>query len=490
MRTHVRTTARNASGCDQAASRAGLTSRSRTRWPMPARVAATIALAGLAVSILGGCEVSTTAKPGDVAGTFIITVGDADMAASALVDSNLGPRDPAATDTLTVVSLPIVEPVTPHAQVSASNSFLSPPTCLSVTADGRYAFVVEYRGPAPEGATALDQLPIGNTVTAVDLTDPMKPVVIAKAEVSKEPIALSVHPNGDLVAVVAQQPRQQIVILQFKDGQFTGEPAAWPLLGLDADDAKPSSIAWHPSGNALAVTLQDRGEVVFYRFKRGTSPQDEGSLALAPWGPPIKVGSSPLSGVFTADGTHFIVNDVMWSADDGFSVGAPVGQLVSIRLGALPEADTASVDGAQESAATGHSIVSTATVGISPIGLALSKDGTLVATANLRRSHLPDGDPRIDPEARGGSLSLATLSRDGQLSAAGEFPLNALPAGVSFDAKDNFLLVTQFRSFDAAAVDGELSFWKVVRGGESPSLHLQDFFVGVGKGPHGVLIVR
>ena len=33
--------------------------------------------------------------------------------------------------------------------------------------------------------------------------------------------------------------------------------SAWPLLGLDDDAAKPSCVAWHPSGSALAVTLPD-----------------------------------------------------------------------------------------------------------------------------------------------------------------------------------------------------------------------------------------
>jgi DNA-binding beta-propeller fold protein YncE len=441
-------------------------------------------LGALALATLaGGCSSS---GPGSVAGRYLVTVGDADMAASALATNDLGPRDEAVRDSLTVVSLPITEPLTKFAQIEVSNSALCPPTCLSVTRDGRYAFIVEYRGQAGPDAKTVADLPIGNKLTAVDLINPLAPVICATAEVSKEPIAVAVHPDGDLVAVVAQSPRQQIVIVPFKNGQFTGEPTAWPLLGLDNDEAKPTSIAWHPGGKLLAVTLQDRGEVMFYEFKR-SNPEGAG-MAIAPWGEPVKAGKAPFNGAFTPDGRHFIVNDVRWGKDvEGYNVGAPEGSLVSIRLG-----DMAAGADTSEGAQSGSVVVSTVNVGISPVGVAINTDGNLIATANLRRSYLPDGDPRIDPNqpSRGGSISLVMLARDGTLTNVDEYPINAMPAGICFDAKNRYVCVTQFRSFDADAVDGEVGFWRVQNHGNTPSLDPAEFYVGVGKGPHGVLIVR
>lgn len=446
---------------------------------------ALILAAGLA---LGGCETLGPMKPGDVAGNYIVAVGDADMAASALTSNDLGERDASARDTLTVVTLPLQEPITPHAQIEVSNSVLCPPTCLSVTRDGRYAFVVEYRGMAGADARTVGDLPVGNKLTAIDMTDPLRPVISATAEVSKEPISVAAHPDGDLVAVVAQQPRQQIVILPFKDGQFTGEPAAWPLLGLDNDEAKPTSVAWHPNGKALAVTLKDRGEVMFYRFKRG----EDGALALAPWGTPVSVGKAPFAGAFSADGRFFITNDVQ-SPGDGYNVSAAAGQIVSIRLGDMPgDLDSAEGGPAQ------HTVVSSVQVGVNPIGMAVSSDGKLIVTANMQTTPNPAGTQGIAPETenpaagtvpQGGSISVVVLANDGTLTTVGEYPINAIPAGIAFDAKDKFVCVTQFRSFDPAAVDGELSFWRV-KGGSTPTLEQGDFYVGVGKGPHGVLIVR
>lgn len=435
-----------------------------------------------AASLLAACGGSSKAvKPSDVSGRYIIAIGDADMTATAFSTGDLGERNPLAKDTLTVVTLPIQEPNTPFAQINVSNSALCPPTCLSVTRDGRYAFVVDHRGPAGPEARRVEDLPKGETVAAIDLTQPLNPRVSAMAQVGISPVAVGVNARGDLLAIAASAPRHQIVIVPTLQGEFSGEPAAWPLLGLDDDEAVPSSIAWHPAGHALAVTLQSRGEVMFYRFKRDSS----GDMAVAPWGKPVAVGKSPYSGAFTPDGRFFIVNDLMWGSDvDGYNVGAPPGRLVVIDVSEMAAGlDSPLAEDAQ------HRVIGVANTGVSPIGMAISNDGRLIATANMQRSHLPDNDPRLAGQPRGGSVSLLSLSPDGSLTPAGEYPINAMPAGISFDAADRFLCVTQFRSFDADATDGELAFWKVRRGA-TPSLEGADFFVGVGAGPHGVLIVR
>ncbi|HVU65143.1 MAG TPA: hypothetical protein VHC70_14270 [Phycisphaerales bacterium] len=450
----------------------------------PARISS-LTLAAAMAAMLAGCGSHGPGRPGDVAGRYILTVNDADISASTLANSELGQRDDSARDALTVVSLPITEPNTQFAQIDVPNSALCPPTCLSVTKDGKYAFVVEYRGAAGPDAKTVADLPPGKRVTAVDLSSPLKPTIAATAEVSDEPIAVAVNPTGDLVAVVTQTPRQQIVLLNFKDGAFTGDPTVWPLLGLDNDEAKPTSIAWHPSGTALAVTLQDRGEVMFYHFDK--TPD---GLALAPWGEPVKAGKAPFSGAFTPDGRTFIVNDVQWGKDvEGYNVGAPEGQLISIRLGDRPVGSEM-----PEGGLAGHTVVSTVHVGISPIGLAINSEGNLIATCNLRHSYLPDNDPRLgesgDSMNRGGSISLVSLARDGTLTNVGEYPINAMPEGVCFDAQNRYVCVTQFRSFDPDAKDGEVGFWRISSSNATPTLLPADFYVGVGKGPHGLLIVR
>jgi len=124
-------------------------------------------------------------------------------------------------------------------------------------------------------------------------------------------------------------------------------------------------------------------------------------------------------------------------------------------------------------------------VGVSPESMAISSDGRYVVTANLRQSMMPVGSS----ELTGGSISLLTLDDSGMLTSHGEVELAAMPQGISFDRGNNHLIVSQFRSTDPEAVDGELAFFKLNKGA-SPSLTAGDFFVGVGIGPHGVVIVR
>src|SRR6185295_16847769 len=107
--------------------------RSRSRIHLLLTPALLIATAGL-VGCGGGGH--GAGSPGDVSGRYLITVDDADMAAASFSDKMLGDRNPNARDSLTVVALPITEPVTKFAQIEVSNSALCPPTCLAVLRDG------------------------------------------------------------------------------------------------------------------------------------------------------------------------------------------------------------------------------------------------------------------------------------------------------------------------------------------------------------------
>lgn len=445
-------------------------------WGRLARTLGIFAACGAVVGCAGG------GSPRSVTGAYIVSISDADMGGEAFTTGLLGERQPEARDLLTVVKLPISEPRTEFAQVEVSNSALGPPQGLAVSADGRYAFVVEMRGHAPAGATRLGELPVGESVCCVDLGDPLKPVVTSTAFVGREPTTVAVHPRGDLVVVATTNARQQIVVLPFEAGKLSETPLAWPLLGLDDESAKPSCVSWSPSGDVLAVTLPLRNEVMFYRFKRQEPEGGAGTgakLEIAPMGRPVAVGAYPYSGAFTRDGRHYVTANVNWSAG---SFG-PSGSLAP---------GTVTVVGLDYSDAANHVVTDQAVVGLSPMGLAISKNSRVIVAANVQRS--AEAAAKVGSDAsggRGGSLSLLSLSSEGKLKPVEEYPINATPAGITFDAADTYLIVTQFRSFDPGAIDGELGFHRVRGGGgQNPSLVAADFWVGVGKGPHGVIIVR
>lgn len=439
--------------------------------------------AGLALSALVGCQSGGTG-PGDVSGRYILSLCDADMPATAFVDNLLGARNPEDKDMVTLIGLPMADGkddryVTPYAQIPVSNSVIGPPQAVAVTMDGRWAYIVENHGPAPMNATTTDDLPIGNKLTRLDLTDPMAPVEAGVATVGNEPMAVDISPDGQYLCVVTKENRKQISIIPISEGGM-GEALDWPLIGLDDDgNTVPSCVVWHPSGEFIAVTVPNTNQVVFYRVTRGA-----GSIGLIAWGEPVRVGQYPYSGRFTPDGRFFITTDMQWGQEvPGMFIEPPQGQLSVIRFNAAaPEA----TEGGAPAPVT-HEVVAAAPVGVNPEGLAISPDGSMVVTANLIRSFLPETDPRV---TRGGSLSLLSMDRStGTLTPIEEYPINSMPVGLSFDAKGNFVVVSQFRSFDPAVVTGELAFF-AVRGGSRPSLEKADFWVGVGKGPHGVLIVR
>jgi hypothetical protein len=63
-----------------------------------------------------------------------------------------------------------------------------------------------------------------------------------------------------------------------------------------------------------------------------------------------------------------------------------------------------------------------------------------------------------------------------------------MPKGVAFDAGGRSVVVSQFRAFDPAAADGELAIF-----GFTPSTGeavFAGYYVAVGSGPHGMVIVR
>lgn len=456
----------------------------------------------LALMLLAGCSSSSVTDifvtsdpptPGQISGRYIAVIGDADMQAEAFADGRLRSRS-GAKDTLTLIALPIAEEgqkskwQTPFTQIEVSNSVMGPPCALAVSPDGTLAFVVETKGHAPAGATRVSDLPDGNSVTSIVVGPGIQTQVASAAEVGKRPSSVDVHPQGDLIAVTTAVPGEQLVVVPVdKQGKFA-KGLAWELLGIDDRAATASSVSWSPNGRYVAVVLPMRDEVVFYEFTRTLNG---GGMGFARYGKPVKVGKHPFMGKFSPDGKFFVVNELHWGDQvEGYLVGAPAGSVSVIRMSDVPS--QVIIPEGQPEPTVSHEVVSSVQVGISPEGLAVSPDGRWVVTANLRRSMLPTGDARLTP---GGSVSLLSLDGlSGALTNHGEFPIGAMPEGIGFDATGRHVIVTQFRSFDPASVDGELAFFKLVPGGglggDAPRLVPSQYFVGVGIGPHGVVIVR
>lgn len=464
-----------------------------------------VASAGLALA--GGCATAVSfspPEPGDVTGRFVAVVCDADMSATAFVDGLLARPSVSDRDQLTVVALPIAEPgpevdartQTAVAQVEVSNSVMGPPKALAVNREGTLAFICETRGQAGPQATKVSDLPPGRMLYRVDVANPMMPRVLEPVDVGHTPVTVDVSPDGSLLAVCTSTPGAQVVIYPLKGAEL-GEKSTFKLVGVE--DAIASSVTWHPSGKYIAVTFPTKNLVAFYEVGRTAD-----GLGLARWGAPVTVGPHPFLGVFTPDGGRFIASELHWGPHvEGYLVGAPEGSLSVIELSSVAAEPASAGAETPTGPAVEHRIVDTAKVGISPEGIAISPCGKWIVTANLKRSMLVESDPRF---TRGGSLSLLSLDpATGKLSAYGETDLPGMPEGITFDASGRHVLVTLFRNFDQPrdrkAIQGELAVAKLYPGGtvrgedgastdKPPQLILGKFYVEVGLGPHGVVIVR
>ncbi|WP_373291986.1 hypothetical protein [Nocardia pneumoniae] len=281
--------------------------------------------------------------------------------------------------------------------------------------------------------TTSQQLSPGNRLFAVNISDSDALSITDTATIASSPEALEVSPDGSHVAVVSGAVLQ--VVPWSTDG--FGEPESYDLVSVDtvADSSQPRSrvlatnVHWHPSGRAIAVNITSQNRVIFFTMDTSTE-----AATLRPWGASVTTGKDPFVGRFTPDGRHYITSD--WGRD--LTATDISGRLPSersrvsvIRLGDL-------------GTTADHRVTSTAESDRSAEGLAVSPDGRLVATVNMRGTALPSGAAGYDESA---SVSLLRLNdTDNILTKIGDYPLDGvLPEGGTFDVTGKYFLATVFQ---------------------------------------------
>lgn len=417
----------------------------------------------------------------EFAGRYIATVSDGDFLASTYSDGKL----PAigVTDQLSIVTLPLNGKQETIAQINASNSVIGAPYALALSPDHRTAFVVETLGAMPTNATRREQLPSGNQLVAIDVSNPRRPVVRSQIAVAPKPETVHVHPSENLLAISTQTPNKEIVLIPTRNGQI-GQPTEFSLrqLGIQPDPKYfqnglyASQVQWHPSGKYLAVNLDYRDEIAFYEVNRNT----KGILQLTPWGSPVKVGKDPFTGQFTPDGRFYLSSN--WGRNFGEQIKTLEQRLPETR-GTVSVIQLAPLNMNEAQ----HRVVSTAIADNSPESLAISPDGSKVVTVNMRGTAFPTDSPRFTRQA---TLSLMALNRaSGQLTKLKDYPFEGiLPEGAAFDASGKALAVAVYDYFTSKP-EGGIEFWRVIA---KPTAELQrtGYVVDVGRGVHQVLVAR
>lgn len=416
-----------------------------------------------------------------VAAGTIAAISDGDFVARSYADGTLAPESAGFRDLLTVFS--ITAGKVSRSTLPVSSSVTAAPEVLALTPDGRTAFVTERLGPRGPGARMARDLPPGNRIFAIDLSDKARPAIADTATVAAFPEGLALSPNGREIATVSNTPEASIVeILAFDGGKF-GRVVSADLgsLGITGSAAGPrggvlaTNVQWHPSGRLLAVNIATQNRVVFLE-RAGSGPETR----LRPLGRPVETGRDPFVGRFTPDGRHYLAAN--WGRD--FSAKDLAGRLPTQRstISVIRIAGPGAESGAQD-----HRVVATAESDRSSEGLAISPDGRLVATVNMRDTALPP--PRRERE---GSVSLLSLDPDsGALTKIADYPLaGVLPEGGSFDLDGRHFLATVFEGHEGAdqRQGAGLEVFRVTAG-SAPRLERLGR-VTLPHGPHHVVVAR
>ncbi|CAN7315455.1 hypothetical protein [Neorhizobium tomejilense] len=435
-------------------------------------------LAGTALSLVTVASGTAAAQSADILGAIsagrVAVISDGDYLARTYADSVLAPKEAGHRDVLTILS--IANGRVTRGSLPVSNSVTAAPEILELTPDGRTAFVTERLGERPDGGGTVRDLPPGRRLFAVDLSDPSTPKLADTVEIGINPEALAVSPDGQRVAVISNTADAALLqIVEFADGQFS-EVARFDLaeLGITGSLDAPrggvtaTNVQWHPSGRFLAANINTQNRVAFFEFA-----DSDQKPALQPWGNTVEVGRDSFVGRFTPDGRHYLTSN--WGRD--FTATSLEGRIpnASSTMSVVRLADP-------EASEARHERLMTVDTGVSAEGMAVSPDGRLVATINMRGTSFPPGSPRHGREAA--VLLLTFDPAAGRLHKVGDYTFEGvLPEGGTFDLTGDHLLATVFEGHEGAGPEtgAGLEVFKVIRG-DTPSLR----WIGRVALPHGV----
>jgi hypothetical protein len=426
----------------------------------------------------------------------ILAIADADMVATAYTDGALGDLQPGVTDSLTVID-PSVNPAAATDTVEAPNAVTGPVWVIDTSADGRHAYVIETTQPNDAGLTRFSELYLrqGDRLTTIDLCARAGPAPTAAVETGIGPTTVSASPSGEWLAVAHRADIRLVPGVdpaavdtdELQPGQYdVAAPAGVMLHPIEegvVGDAAPLTLpadllgeadevtyaGWSPDGKTLAVAVRDTRKLGFFRAN------DTGNLV--PWGNIVDIDEGTFGGTWSPDSRNFYVNNIRGAARPTSQTPTDfadfLGSLQTVRIGD-PTSTSAS-----------HELVQTEATPIFPEGIAVSPDGTMVATVNMQSSALPASNPLFSPDT---SISLWTREPEsGLLTKAADTPFRGiLPEGVDFDPTSSRLAVAVYQDADNRSF-GYVDLWRVERAADGVPALVADQRIRAARGTHHVM---
>lgn len=425
-----------------------------------------LAIGLLALAIPASAQDTGDALLAQLNATRVAVISDGDFLASTYADAELAPHGRYG-DVLTLFTR--VDGRIIRSSVEVSNSVTAAPEILVASPDGRMLYAVDRLARATPEARRTPDLAPGRTLTVARADEAGTLSIAATREIPPSSEGLALSPDGRWLAVVGNDAqRATLAIVPLRDG-LPGEPVVFDVanLGLTGTGEGPRSgltltnVQWRPDGRALAVNDNTGGRVAFFRFEAGEQPN------LSAWGAPVATGPDPFVGRFTPNGRFYLTSE--WGRD--FAAADLDG-----RLPTTP--GTLGVTRLDEDGQ--HERVREIATDSNPEGIAISPDGRLIATVNMRSTLFP-GQPRFTREATVTLLAFDPGTGDAQKLSDTPFE-GVLPEGATFDVDGGHLLVTVFQGHEGQADQAGLVVFRVDRSGETPRL------VQAGRiaAPHGV----
>ncbi len=304
-------------------------------------------------------------------------------------------------DTLTLLDL-TPSPPRVLGEVAVPHSVAGPPNSLGITPDGRFAIVPSNQridASVPSG-TSYD-----NRLSVVDLTArPLR--VVQTLEVGSGPAGTSVNAAGTHV-LVAHRGTGNVTLFRINNGQLF-EVAS---LNITTPAAIIASAVFTPDGRHALVTRYGEAMVTVIAIDGDT---------LSRPGRDISTGVNPYGLVIAPDGKTAVVANIGRGGGD---------------------ADTISVIDISGPVPTWR-VTETVTVGQTPEGITMSRDGRMIAVTVMNGSNKPAASPfRGDGQVQ--VWRLARLSPNGapRLSRMATGTVGHWSQGAAFSADGHRLVV-------------------------------------------------
>lgn len=416
----------------------------------------------IALSLLAG-GVMAQQGPIQFTAKSIVALSDADMAASAMIDGNLL-KDKGTKDALTTIGFPLDRNGANIFSSVVSNSMALYDKVLAVSNNGKLAFVIEGKGQTGDSLTTLKDgmagLPASTKMFTVDLSAG-KPAVKFGFAVGPNPTAVTINPTGNSLIVASADPGKELRIIEV-DG--TGKPTRILTAPSPVTGATITDLAFHPGGQFVAYTIGATGEIGLMKYGMDATKKPN----LTPHGKPVKVGTMPGSGKFTADGSTYIVVDGKKAAG---AAGTGAGEIFAVQF-------------STEDTPGEHKIASQAATGEGPESVAISPDGSVVVVVNSGQSYQPFGNAAV------GKSSLTTYAlTGGKLTKSADYPFEGIaPQSVDFDRTGSAIAVAIPEYLDYGMRNGGIEFWTVTKGA-APTLTKQPGRIGLTRGCHTIKVI-